>query len=132
MPSPTFIGRQEEQQILQDALLSKEAEMIAVIGRRRVGKTFLVKTTYKKELAFDITGIQNGALSNQLERFRDRLMESMQSTVTIPVPKDWFVAFQLLKEYLQTLPKDKKHVVFLDELPPISLLVEKSRIKFIA
>jgi len=113
----TFIGRTLEQEILNDALQSNEAEMVAVIGRRRVGKTFLVKTVYREELAFDVTGIQNGETDTQLERFRDRLAESMQIKVSLPVPKDWFAAFQLLKEYLQTLPQDKKHVVFFDELP---------------
>ncbi len=114
---PTFIGRKEEQVILQDALVSEEAEMIAVIGRRRVGKTFLIKTIYEKEIVFDITGIQNGELYDQLERFRDRLVEFLNSNLSIPKPKNWFEAFKLLKEYLQALPKDKKHVVFFDELP---------------
>lgn len=113
----TFIGRKEEQAILKEALNSKEAEMIAVIGRRRVGKTFLIKTIYQKEIVFDITGIQNGELQNQLEAFRDRLIEYSKSQLSIPKPKDWFEAFKLLKEYLQTLSKDKKHVIFFDELP---------------
>lgn len=43
----SLIGREKEQAILQDALLSAEAEFVAVIGRRRVGKTFLIKTAYK-------------------------------------------------------------------------------------
>ena len=68
-----FIGRIDEKAILQEALVSKEAEMIAVMGRRRVGKTFMIKTVYEKELVFDITGIQNGELTNQLKVFGDRL-----------------------------------------------------------
>ncbi len=115
-PTP-FIGRKEEQGILKDALQSGEAEMVAVIGRRRVGKTFLVKTVYQNELVFDITGIQDGELKIQLERFRDHLVERTKTGLSIPVPKDWFEAFNMLKAYLQTLPKDKKQVVFLDELP---------------
>jgi hypothetical protein len=112
-----FIGRKEEQKILQEALQSNEAEMIAVIGRRRVGKTFLVKTVYEKEMAFDLIGIQDGELAVQLERFRDRLMEYTQSRIMLPAPKDWFEAFNWLKSYLETLPKVQKQVVFFDELP---------------
>lgn len=115
--SPIFIGRKEEKIILQEALQSQEAEMIAVIGRRRVGKTYMVKTVYAKEMVFDIIGIQDAELRVQLERFRDRLVECTKSNITMPVPKDWFEAFQLLKDYLLTLPKKKKHVVFFDELP---------------
>ncbi len=113
----TFIGRKEEQAILKEALDSREAEMIAVIGRRRVGKTFLIKTVYQKEIVFDITGIQNGELQNQLQAFRDQLVEYSKNQLTIPKPGDWFEAFKLLKEYLQTLPKNKKPVIFFDELP---------------
>ncbi|MCB0847504.1 MAG: AAA family ATPase, partial [Bacteroidetes bacterium] len=112
-----FIGRIDEKAILQEALVSKEAEMIAVMGRRRVGKTFMIKTVYEKELVFDITGIQNGELTNQLKVFGDRLKEFTQTPFSIPAPKDWFEALQLLKEYLQSLPKEKKHVIFFDELP---------------
>lgn len=112
-----FIGRKEEKEILQEALHSLEAEMVAVIGRRRVGKTFMVKTVYAKDMAFDITGIQNGELQDQLRIFRDQLMEYLKSEIIIPIPKDWFEAFRLLQDYLQTLPKDKKQVVFFDELP---------------
>lgn len=125
MQQVPFIGRKKEQEILQDALQSNEAEMVAVIGRRRVGKTFMVKTVYAKELVFDITGIQDGALQIQLERFRDRLMEFTIPNISIAVPKDWFEAFNLLKEYLQTLPQDKKQVIFFDELP--WLATHKSR-----
>ncbi|MEM1215891.1 MAG: ATP-binding protein, partial [Bacteroidota bacterium] len=117
MQSTPFIGRKAEQQILREALQSTEAEMVAVIGRRRVGKTFLVKTTYRENLAFDITGIQNGELRIQLARFRDRLIDYTQSDLTIPVPEDWFAAFQLLKEYLEMLPAGQKRVLFFDELP---------------
>jgi uncharacterized protein len=41
-----FIGREKETQILREALESREAEMVAIIGRRRVGKTALIKHVY--------------------------------------------------------------------------------------
>jgi len=69
MQGNLFIGRRKEQEILYDALDSREAEMVAVIGRRRVGKTFLIKETYKENIVFDITGLQHGPLKEQLENF---------------------------------------------------------------
>lgn len=54
-----FIGRQKEQIILKDALQSSESEMIAVIGRRRVGKTFLIRSVYDKKIDIEFTGVQN-------------------------------------------------------------------------
>ena len=56
-----LVGRLSEIKVLKEALVSNEAEMIAVIGRRRVGKTFLIKKTYKDLIEFSITGIQNAS-----------------------------------------------------------------------
>ena len=52
-----LIGRKAEKIILQEAIESSEAEMIAVIGRRRVGKTFLIQSVYKNQLVFEVTGL---------------------------------------------------------------------------
>jgi len=112
-----LIGREKEQEILQEALASYEAEMVSVIGRRRVGKTFLVTTTYEKELIFELTGIQKASLKLQLRNFRDVLTEYSESTLPIEVPIDWVAAFQLLKKYLKPLLGEEKKVIFFDELP---------------
>ena len=117
MIQPTFIGRKEEQEILQDALNSQEAEMLAVIGRRRVGKTFLINTFYQKSIAFSVTGIQNGALEDQLERFSKSLKEHSGAKVDLPTPASWFQAFDMLQQYIKTLNQDRKQVIFIDELP---------------
>ena len=53
-----FIGRKEEIAILEEALASYEAEMVAVLGRRRVGKTFLIQSIYNKRITFEVTGLQ--------------------------------------------------------------------------
>ena len=56
-----LIGRKEEQKILKKALDSPEAEMVAVFGRRRVGKTYLIKQIYQDNLAFEMSGLQSAA-----------------------------------------------------------------------
>lgn len=118
--TPKLIGREKEKQILLEALASSEAEMVSVIGRRRVGKTFLVTSMYQKCLVFEITGIQNAPLLTQLRNFRDVLAEFSEAKLPVEVPKDWLAAFQLLKTYLKPLLGKEKKVIFFDELPWLS------------
>lgn len=112
-----LFGRESEIAILQKALASNAAEMVSVIGRRRVGKTFLVKTVYEKSIAFEITGIQNAPRDEQLRNFSGQLTKMSKSRVPIPPPKDWLEAFFLLSEFLESKLVKQKIVVFLDELP---------------
>jgi AAA+ ATPase superfamily predicted ATPase len=66
-----MIGRNEEVKIMQQLLQSSKAEMLAVYGRRRVGKTYLIKNVYQPNLSFEFTGTQNATLKNQLFKFSD-------------------------------------------------------------
>ena len=95
---------------------SDEAEMISVIGRRRVGKTFLVQQVYKKHIVFEISGIQNADKTEQLRNFSERLIEFFPKK-DIPIPKDWLDAFFILVRLLREKKTNKKMVVFLDEVP---------------
>ena len=115
-----LIGRKKEQTVLQKALASKEAEMIAVIGRRRVGKTFLIKSVYEKQFKFQMSGIQNASIDRQLENFAYQLTVHSKAESFITPPKNWFRAFITLIEYLKALPQDEKYVVFFDEVPWMS------------
>lgn len=112
-----LIGRKEEKAILNLALLSDEAEMISVIGRRRVGKTFLIKETYKKHLVFSITGVQNAPLQEQLQNFSHQLNEFGQAEIPYKIPENWMEAFQMLIAFLKKNTTVDKPVVFFDELP---------------
>ncbi|MGB1243606.1 MAG: AAA family ATPase, partial [Chitinophagales bacterium] len=114
-----FIGRNEEKEILEAALNSKEAEMIAVIGRRRVGKTYLIESVYKDQTVFQITGLQNTTKADQLDNFAIRLTKLTQSNIPLERPKSWLRAFAILTTYLdeQLENETEKKVVFLDELP---------------
>lgn len=98
-----FIGRKEELAKLDTALHSPEAEMVAVIGRRRVGKTLLITTAYEEHIVFELTGVQNGSLESQLQTFADQLNLFVQPTFPIKTPDNWLEAFKLLRIYLQTI-----------------------------
>ena len=110
-----FIGRRKERAILEKALTSAEAEMVAVIGRRRVGKTFLINNVYGPHIDFEITGIENTPLQRQLKNFAFQLSEA--SGEPVEKPANWFDAFVSLIAHLKTKQGQKKSVVFFDELP---------------
>lgn len=86
-----LIGRKEEQRILRKALESRKAEMIAVVGRRRVGKTHLIDTVYQDYIIFKQTGVQNVSADKQLRTFTNTLQ--IVSGEKNDVPKDWLDAF---------------------------------------
>ena len=115
--SVPFIGRKKEKAILLQALQSQEAEMIAVIGRRRVGKTFLVQSVYEKELVFEVTGLQNASKRVQLENFMLQLATVATDEIPATIPTSWLQAFALLIRFLKKQNSIEKPVVFFDELP---------------
>lgn len=113
-------GRKGEKEILKKALQSNESEMVSVIGRRRIGKTFLVKKVYEDNIVFELTGTRNAPTKEQLQNFMFSLQLATGNNIIGKVPANWMEAFFMLITYLKGLPKDKKHVVFLDELPWLS------------
>lgn len=112
-----LIGREPEIAVLQKAYQSNEPEMVAVIGRRRVGKTFLVRQCYAGKIAFEMTGIKDGKMSEQLQHFTSRLNHHAQPVKRFKRPKNWQAAFDLLTDWLEKRETDEKTVVFFDELP---------------
>lgn len=110
-----MVGREKEKTLLQQALSSQKSELIAVLGRRRVGKTFLINTVYKDKIDFEITGIQKATLQRQLKNFTFALSE--KSKKPAEKPADWFDAFVQLIDFLKTRDKNEKRVVFFDEVP---------------
>lgn len=98
-------------------LVSKEAELIAIYGRRRVGKTFLVRNFYHNHLAFEFTGVHEASLAQQLVGFSDALKVAMATAVSPAVPVKWTQAFAFLNDYLKTKLAEKPVVVLFDELP---------------
>jgi AAA+ ATPase superfamily predicted ATPase len=117
----TLIGREKEQKLLRELLISNESEFVALYGRRRVGKTFLVETVYKKEIVFSITGLNGVGKELQLENFTNVLNAQLAGKNQIPTPpKSWLKAFDILKHYLENLKRKEKLVIFIDELPWLS------------
>jgi len=112
-----FIGRTEDINILQDALKTSDSEMIAVIGRRRVGKTFLVRSVYNNNICFEITGSQNTPLKEQLQNFANQLQLYGKSNIAVAPPSSWTEAFHQLSLFLDTKKFHQKKVLFFDELP---------------
>lgn len=112
-----LIGRTFEKKILEEAIESPGAEMVAMIGRRRIGKTFLITSVYAEQLVFEMTGLQSLTMDGQLKNFATELTKAVNPNFPIKPPTDWFEAFQLLINYLEPLLEEEKKVVFFDELP---------------
>ena len=109
-----IIGRKEEQQILHSAVQSENSEFIAVYGRRRVGKTYLIRETFGYKFTFQHTGLAKGNTREQLFSFAISLRDAGYDDC--PIPKSWLEAFSLLSTYLKN-STDEKKIIFLDELP---------------
>jgi hypothetical protein len=109
-------GRETERAELNDALESGRAELIAVHGRRRVGKTYLVRACFEEHLCFELTGMRDASLKVQLANFTRGL--SQQVKYNLEPPCSWVDAFEQLKRFLvDELANGTRKVVFLDELP---------------
>ena len=109
-----LVGRQSEISILNNALASDESQFVAVYGRRRVGKTFLIRQTLQKHFVFQHAGVANSPKSIQLQAWAESLSEA--GLKGFSKPKNWMEAFSLLKELIKKSRSAKK-VIFLDELP---------------
>lgn len=110
-----LIGREKEKQVLQNALFEDNSQFIAVYGRRRVGKTFLIREAYNYHFTFQFTGAANITARKQLARFRMALKE--HGLTEMPqVFTNWMTAFAELKRFINLQPEGKK-IIFLDEIP---------------
>lgn len=109
-----IIGRKEEQEMLKECYHSGKPEFVAVYGRRRIGKTFLVKQFFKEKFDFYFTGAYQASKKDQLFNFKMTL--EAYSRKKRKTPQTWLEAFFQLQDYLTSLG-DKRKVVFIDELP---------------
>lgn len=112
-----LIGRKKEIQKLQDYATSRKSEFIAVYGRRRVGKTYLVREVFAEQLAFQITGLNDVNTQEQLTHFHAALISQKTKNTEIEIAKDWLSAFRNLITVLENKNTKGKKIIFLDELP---------------
>ena len=108
-----MVGRQKEYENLIRLSKSDSSEFVAIYGRRRVGKTYLVKETFSNKFAFLHSGIANVGKSQQISNFTKSLR---QYGYTGKTPEDWFEAFYCLQQVLEN-KRSKKKIVFIDEMP---------------
>lgn len=109
-----IIGRKQELKTLSDAYNSEYSEFVAVYGRRRIGKTFLVREAFNYQFAFQHTGVYKETLKKQLRNFRDAL--KMSGMKKVHIPTDWSDAFFQLAQFIKE-SKEAKKVIFIDEIP---------------
>jgi AAA+ ATPase superfamily predicted ATPase len=112
-----MVGRNYEINRLQNSLKSADSELIAVYGRRRVGKTFLIRNIYQDYIKFEVSGLYEGTKEKQLEVFFDELKKASLRFSDTPCPTTWKEAFDLLKTYINGLRGKEKKVIFIDEMP---------------
>lgn len=109
------IGREIETGILNDKLNSGRSEFVAIYGRRRVGKTYLIRNVFAGRFTFRITGLSNATASEQLANF-NMVMAEQYPRITRPEADDWMEAFQQIRQVISR-SRQKEKVVFIDELP---------------
>jgi AAA+ ATPase superfamily predicted ATPase len=114
-----IVGRRKEIKILENALLSRSAEFIAIYGRHRVGKTYLIKQFFNEQAGvyFEQTGLNDGRLKDQLINFSISLSKSFYHGAEMAVPRSWMDALKQLTSAIENIPLNKRIVIFFDELP---------------
>lgn len=110
-----IIGRKNEIALLNQRLDSGKSEFVALYGRRRVGKTFLVKSVFEGKFTFQLTGVAQANFKDQLANFNMAMRKQYPNEVATNA-NNWMEAFQQISEVAEK-SKQKKKVIFIDELP---------------
>lgn len=106
-------GRNKEMKILEETLNDDRSHFVAVYGRRRIGKTYLIRETFKNRFTFQHAGLSKGTLEDQLFAFESSIKDS--GLVPVRKSKNWLEAFEYLKDVVRNSP-EKKKIIFIDEL----------------
>ncbi len=110
-----LIARERECAELEACLESDKSEFVIISGRRRIGKTFLVDKYFDGRFDFKYVGSHNLRTREQLQNFAKALKKYSKAKQL--EFSDWTEAFDSLEEYLESLPNDKRKVIFIDEMP---------------
>ncbi len=114
-----LIGRTEEISILEEIFCSDKPEFLALYGRRRVGKTYLIRRFFegKNAIFFNVAGSKGGTRTEQIAHFIEQVGKAFYGGTSLMVPKNWDAAFNMLTHAIEQQGKKKKIVLFFDELP---------------
>lgn len=115
-----LIGRDKQIKILENILNSARPEFLAIYGRRRVGKTFLVREFFKNQkeiLFFNVSGTKGGTLKEQIRHFTQQMGMAFYNSAELKVNKNWDQTFEQLTKAINTCSSNKKIILFFDELP---------------
>src|SRR5437660_12417621 len=101
-----IIGREKEIKILENTLSSNSDEFVAIYGRRRVGKTYLIKQSFSKQpsVFFEQTGLSDGSLKDQLINFSYSLSKAFYQGAEMAVQKNWMDALRQLTSAIENKP----------------------------
>ena len=115
----SIVGRKKEQTQLTQLLQSPTAEFCTVVGRRRIGKTYLIRHFFqtKKVVFFNATGMKNGNINIQIKHFAEQIGATFLNGITPQINNTWEAAFKVLTDAMQHVKRNQKIVVFLDEFP---------------
>lgn len=115
----TLIGREEELRRLNDFYASPKAEFLAIYGRRRIGKTFLIQQFYSRTagIHFHVTGIRDASLHDQIENVTRVIGKTFYGDIELRLKTKWLDVFEQITDAINKLPKNKKVILFFDEFP---------------
>jgi AAA+ ATPase superfamily predicted ATPase len=123
MDNMLIIGRKNEIEILNEKLASTKPEFVAIYGRRRVGKTYLVRNVFDNKFTLKLTGLANATLSEQLANY-NMAMQEQYPLYGNRTANSWMEAFQHIRQVIER-SKQKKKIIFIDELPWFDTLHSK-------
>ncbi|MDF1795351.1 MAG: ATP-binding protein [Coxiellaceae bacterium] len=113
--------REEELSVLEQLLQSEKAELLALYGRRRVGKTFLVRAFFSETentVFFNSTGMKDAPMTDQITNFTEEIGETfLYKGARLETGKNWRETFRILTDNISAVSKNKKIVLFFDEFP---------------
>jgi AAA+ ATPase superfamily predicted ATPase len=113
-----IIARNQEKLILKSIMNSNKAEFLTIYGRRRIGKTYLISTFFNQpdNIYLEFTGLKKADDNLHRENFIEEIASKLNDALYEHETKNWTQVFRLLKKEI-SLIKDKKVIIFIDELP---------------
>ncbi len=117
MNNTTIIGREPEIAAINAIMRSTGSHLIAVTGRRRIGKTYLIRSYFREQIDVELIGVLNANMETQLQQFDYALRKKESKRSKRTAPANWMEAFQQLIVYLEARKPKRKQVIFIDEFP---------------